>query len=396
VQRCFLGWARATEGARPWEVYGARALGLAPVDCDYPPVVPYLLTLVERVRLTAGAPEGGGLAVLLVKLPSLLAWAAAILLAARLLEGVFGAKEARTAALLCALCAPVFVNAAVWGQYDGFVAVLVLVAVALLLGGRAAAAGAVFGLALATKVLVLALLPVAAAWTFRARGGRALARAVLAGALVLGALAAPYAIAGRGAAIAAAYTEAIDYYPRRTMEAYNVWYLLDRIEGRRGRLPLDEVRRDTRAALGPVTFRDLGLAAFAACTAFLVATVWRWPARESLVLGVALSLFAFFTLPTQIHGRYLVAAVPVLAAAWSRSRIARVLFVGLAVTAAAGQAVELWRSILEHWHRLDPETFVDIRRQRGLVRGAAITLALANLGLFVWGTLGFRREAPRY
>ena len=396
VQRCFLGWAQATEGARPWEVYGARALGLAPVDCDYPPLVPYFLTLVERVRLAAGGAAGGALSVLLVKLPSLLAWAAAIVVTARVLGKAVGPAEARAAAIALAACAPVFVNAAVWGQYDGFVAVLVLVAVSLLMAGRAAAAGAVLGLAIATKLLVLAMLPVAAAWTLRSLGARALGRAVVAGALVLGALGLPYAVAGRGDAIARAYTEAVDYYPRRTMEAYNVWYLLDRIEGRRGHLPLAEVRSDTRTVAGAVTFRDVGLAAFAAYAAFVIAAVWRWPARETLVLGVALAMFAFFMLPTQIHGRYLVAAVPVLAAAWTRSRLARVLFVGLAVTAAGGQAVEMWRSVLEHWHRLDPEAFADIRRQRGLVRGAAVTLALANLGLFAWGTVRFRKEAARF
>jgi len=397
VQRCFLGWARATDGARPWGVYDAGQRGLAPVDCDYPPVVPFFLTLAERVRLGAGAAEAGGLAVTLVKLPSLLAWAAAVLLCARLLAPVFGPEEARRAALLLALCAPVFVNAAVWGQFDGFVAVLLPVAAALLLAGRAAAAGAVLGLALATKVLVVAMLPVAAVWTLRRLGARSLALAAGAGALVVALLAAPYVLAGHGVPVARAYTHAVDYYPRRTLEAYNVWYLLDRAETRFGGLEPAEVRSDTRPVMGPVTSRDLGLLAFAAYAAFLCAVVWRRPERETLVLAGALSLFAFFMLPTQIHGRYLVAGVPLLAAIAARSPTARVLFFALSATAAGGQLVELWRSILEHWHRVDPAYFADIRAQRGLVRGAAVTLALANLGLFAWGTAAFGREtaSPR-
>jgi hypothetical protein len=392
VQRCFLGWARATGGTAPWEVYAAAGRGLAPVDCDYPPVVPYFLTLVEAARLAASAAETGPLAVALVKLPSLLAWAAAVVLCARLLAPVFGGGEARRAAVFAALCAPLFVNAAVWGQFDGLVAVLILTATALLLAGRAAAAGAVFGAALATKVLGAAALPVAAVWTLRRLGARSLLRAVAAGALVLLVLSTPYVLAGRGRDVARAYTHAVDYYSRRTMEAYNVWYLLDRAESRWGPRPPAEVRRDDRPALGPLTYRDLGLGAFAAYVCLACAMVWRRPEREALVLGAAMSLFAFFMLPTQIHGRYLTAAVPVLAAVAARSRAARVLFVALSATAAGGQLVELWRSILEHWHRLDPAYFADIRAQRGLVRGAAVLLGVANVALFVWGTAAVRRE----
>ena len=393
VQRCFLGWAKATEGVAPWAVYGAAGRGLAPVDCDYPPVVPYFLTMAEGVRLAASGAEAGPLAVVLVKLPSLLGWAAAILLCARVLEPVSGRAEARRAAMLLAACAPVFVNAAVWGQFDGLVAVMILVAAAFLLAGRATAAGAVFGLALATKLLVVAVLPVAAVWTLRRLGARSLARACAAGALVVLALAAPYAAAGHGRDVTRAYTHAVDYYPRRTIEAYNGWYLLDRAESRWGSLPPAEVRSDTRAAIGRLTFRDLGLAAFAAYVAFACAMAWRRPEPDVLVLGAAMSLFAFFMLPTQIHGRYLTAAVPVLAAAAARSRAALVLFIALSATAASGQLVELWRSILEHWHRLDPAYFADIRLQRGLVRGAAVVLAVTNLLLFAWGTAVFRKEA---
>src|SRR5687768_18569603 len=69
VADCFLTWSRASRGTRPSLIY------LTPfrTACDYPPVVPYLLTLVERVRLLASAPELGVLSVIALKLPSLLA-----------------------------------------------------------------------------------------------------------------------------------------------------------------------------------------------------------------------------------------------------------------------------------------------------------------------------------
>ena len=45
VVDCFLNWARASRGRQPWAIYLTH---FATDDCDYPPVVPYLLTLAER------------------------------------------------------------------------------------------------------------------------------------------------------------------------------------------------------------------------------------------------------------------------------------------------------------------------------------------------------------
>ncbi|PYQ39770.1 MAG: hypothetical protein DMF77_20495, partial [Acidobacteria bacterium] len=59
VVDCFLTWARASRGRQPWAIYLTH---FATDDCDYPPVVPYLLTLVERARLAAGAGETSGVA----------------------------------------------------------------------------------------------------------------------------------------------------------------------------------------------------------------------------------------------------------------------------------------------------------------------------------------------
>jgi len=47
VVECFLPWSRASEGVRPWDVYTP---GAGADDCDYPPLVPYLLTAAEAGR----------------------------------------------------------------------------------------------------------------------------------------------------------------------------------------------------------------------------------------------------------------------------------------------------------------------------------------------------------
>src|SRR5260370_29823429 len=66
VVDCFLAWARATAGFRPWGVY---APGTGADDCDYPPLVPYLLALGEAGRPAPGAPPVGAPPILLLKPP---------------------------------------------------------------------------------------------------------------------------------------------------------------------------------------------------------------------------------------------------------------------------------------------------------------------------------------
>src|SRR5207244_310695 len=64
VVDCFLTWARASAGQRPWDIY----LTDFKTNCDYPPLVPYLLTLAEAARRGLGtvrraahrAADGGG------------------------------------------------------------------------------------------------------------------------------------------------------------------------------------------------------------------------------------------------------------------------------------------------------------------------------------------------
>jgi uncharacterized membrane protein len=76
-----------------------------------------------------------------------------------------------TAALLVAL-SPVALGPISLNTYDGWPAVLTVLAVALVLFGRARTACAVLGLAFAAKVYPVVLLPLVLIWTWRARGRR--------------------------------------------------------------------------------------------------------------------------------------------------------------------------------------------------------------------------------
>ena len=226
VVDCFLTWARASEGTRPWAIY----LTDFKTNCDYPPVVPYLLTLVEWLRRALRAPETGALAIVLVKLPNMLAGLAAVSLCALGLRRPLGDARARVAALLAALPLPVFVNAAAWGQFDALLAVLVMAAIVALLHDRPLTAGALMGLALGTKLLAIVAVPALAVWIWKRLGVSRLAASIMTGLAVIALLSLPYVLAGAGGRMLQAYAGAVDYYPVRTAEAYNGWYLLDRFD----------------------------------------------------------------------------------------------------------------------------------------------------------------------
>ncbi len=390
VVDCFLAWARATGGFRPWGVYTP---GTGADDCDYPPLVPYLLTLGEAGRLAAGAPAVGALAILLLKLPSLLAHAATVPLSLRGLARPLGPAGARRAAILLALSPAFFLNAALWGQFDVPLTLFLIAAVAALLCDRPVAAGVGMGLALATKLLAIVPVPLLAVWVWRRHGPRELARSTGAGLLVVVILALPHVVAGRGEAMLRAYTGAVNYYPFRTGEAYNTWYLLDRYDVLARGMSPRLARRDDRPALGPITSHQVGLAAFSLYTVFMLAALARRPTPIVLLWTLGMHLFGFFMLPTQVHQRYIVPAVGLLALLAPLSHRGLVLFGVLTATATLNQALDLVRALpLESavaGALTAPQMPLALRTARDLGAG----IALVNFLLFAWALVAFWREA---
>lgn len=341
VVDCFLAWSRASEGSRPWAVYTP---GAGADDCDYPPLVPYWLTLVEAGRRAAGAPEVGVLTLLLLKLPNLLAAFAGVPLCLLGLRAPFGEPAARLSATAYALSPALFVNG-LWGQFDALIALFVLAALVATLHDRPALAGAALGLGLATKLLAIVAAPLLAVFLFRRAGLRALGVGAAAAAAVMLALAVPHVLAGSGEAVLRAYTGAVHYYPYRTAEAYNTWYVLDRFDVLVRGIPYPLVRRDDRPVLGALTYHALGLLAFGTATLVLMAAVWKRPGPRSLVFALTLHLFAFFMLPTQVHQRYVVPAAALTAVLLAARPGSRWLFVGLTLTATLNQAFDLARAL---------------------------------------------------
>jgi len=389
VVDCFLNWARASRGRQPWAIYLTH---FDTDDCDYPPVVPYLLTLIERLRLAVNAGPTSGAAIVFLKLPNIAAWLAHVPLCAIGLRRPFGARAARIAALLVALSPPLFVNAAAWGQFDALLSLFVVAAIVAALDGRPVRAGAALGLGLATKLLAVVAVPVLAVWTWRRRGARPLMAGAAAAVLATVLTAVPYVVRGAERPVLASYHGAVGYYPLRTVEAYNLWYVLDRVDIRLRGQPSGEARLDTRPFLGPLTHRDVGLVLIAGWTVFILAGLWRWPGDGGLILAAAFQFFAVFMLPTQMHQRYILPAAVLLALAAPLSARSRVLFVLLAMTATLNQGLDLARAVLDHAVQVDPMRIADPPAIRMAIRNAATVIALVHVGVFAWWTAVYRRE----
>jgi Gpi18-like mannosyltransferase len=367
VVDCFLAWSRASEGFRPWAVYTP---GAGADNCDYPPLVPYWLTLVEAARRAASAPEVGVLTLTLLKLPNLLGALAGVPLCLLGLRAPFGETAASFAATAYALSPALFVNG-LWGQFDALLAFFVLAALVAALHERPGLVGLALGLGLATKLLAIVAAPLLAVYLFRRRGPKALAIAGATAAATMLVLAVPHVLGGAGDAVLRAYTGAVHYYPYRTAEAYNTWYVADRFDVLVRGLPYPLVRRDDRLAIGALTYQALGLGAFALATGILVAALWKRPNPRLLVFALTLHLFGFFMLPTQVHQRYLVPCVAMAAVLAAIRRDATWLWIGLTLTATLNQGLDLARAL--------PTT--------PAVRGA-LTAGLLVLPLRTWRDLG--------
>jgi Gpi18-like mannosyltransferase len=334
--------------------------------------------------------------VLLLKLPALLAHLAAVPLLAMGLRDTLGAGRAIRAALLLALSPALFVNGAAWGQFDVLLALLLLAALVALLRGQPGLAGAALGGALATKLLAVVALPLMGLYVGLRFGLRRLATAAGAGLLVTLLLSLPHVVGGAGRSVLAAYAGAVNYYPYRTAEAYNTWYVLDRYDVLvRGMSP-PLARRDDRPAFGPLTFHQVGLAAFAAYTVFLLVLLARNPTPATLVWTLSLHLFAFFMLPTQVHQRYIVPAVAFAAVLATLSRRALALFVGLTITATLNQALDLVRALPAQAAFAGALTQADLPLATRVARDLGGGIGLLNVGLFAFATWAlWRGVAPR-
>ncbi|MEP7190100.1 MAG: hypothetical protein ABI901_12985, partial [Roseiflexaceae bacterium] len=294
-----------------------RAEGLAGAyhdDGDYMPLRLYWLRGFSALPFLSDASFRAPLppaTLLLIKLPGLLADLATVALLYLWSRRWRVPAGAAALAALYALAPPVWMNVAWWGQVDAILVLPILLMLALLdrAGGRWSWVCWVIALLIKPQAIIFA--PVLFIVTLRRYGCRGLLAGGGLAAALTGLGCAPLLLAGQGTGLLQAYAGSVGRFPQLTNRAYNLWYLVT----------LGVGGADTELGLGPLSFRLIGVilmggAALLVCVALLQRS--DGPARS---LGAAVLALAFFTLPTQIHERYLFLALALLAISAAADRL---------------------------------------------------------------------------
>lgn len=368
----FKGWANGLAERGPAAFYGG---GFA----DYLPGYLYVLWVIGELAARLRFNDQAFL--FAIKLPA----AVADLVGAALLYRLASRwASPRTALLLAGLYlfhpALVF-NGSYWGQADSVGATAALGAVALFLRGHplawsAAALAflikpqtapllAVLGIALIRR----SLRPPDRPGGFRPRPDLIIAAALIGGATIV-ALGAPFRV-GPGRLVSLLQTAA-NIYPYSSVVAFNLWGALAGFW-----------RSDLLRFAGLPLYL-WGALATAFAEAVVLFAVWRRPTHRTVILGAAAALVASFLLPTRMHERYLVPALPFLALAPAVDRRAWGPYLGLSLLLALNLLYAYTRPYVQTFllpPLVDRTLFADLAT-RGM-SGAAL-LALPWLLWILW------------
>lgn len=301
------------QGLRQWHngAWETRARTFDRV-CNYPPGATYLLWVSGELHKACSADRilnttlaRGLFSLWSILADVLLAWGCAALVG--LLRP--GAAPRWTFALTL-LLPPLWWDSVMWGQWDSVVLAPAVWMLYYMVRQRWLPAGVLWGVALALKPQAVLLTPV---WAFvvlrqllnRQAFWRPLAGGVAAVAVVV-VLAIPHMRVSGGAWFDKSYHENLfaTYSNYTTLSAFNVWYID----------ALVSENLDATQTWGPATKAVWGRNVLLAGLGLLFAfALWRWRKdRRGPVLVAAGTLLLAVMLPTKVHERYLLLALPFL------------------------------------------------------------------------------------
>jgi dolichyl-phosphate-mannose-protein mannosyltransferase len=318
---CFKAWAMAAaEG-------GLSRFYAGSMFVDYPPGYIYVLKAVGHARLLLGLPHDSRGFLLLVKLPAILLDLGAALLVLWLARGKTSLARACTLAVLVAWNPAAIHNSAVYGQVDVFLAVPLVLALALVERGAWLRAAAVYAIAVLLKPQALLLAPLAALALLRRRDWKTAALAVLVALATLAALTLPFS--RDPTFLVKLYAKTLGSYPYATLNAANLYALV----GGNWAPLADRLLFASYGSIGAVC-----LVAVVALSAWLYL---RSREPSGIFVVALLVMSAVFFVSTKMHERYLYPAVLIAAAAYATTRDPRLLalFGGFSVSVFLNEAL---------------------------------------------------------
>jgi len=358
----FAAW-----GAR-MTVTGPSGFYAADVFCDYPPGYMYALWLIGDLRSAFGLGYDSPLFWLILKTPAILMdLAAAVMIYA---EGrkALGERFAVLLGVLYALLPAAVMNSAAWGQIDSILAILLALSLVNLFKGRYKASLVIYGVAIMVKPFALALAPLGlaalAVEVYRSGERRKTALRILWAIglmlLVMLAIALPFmtnlpadlmqksklAASAPGflkplAWLTSLFTGSMDTYPYITVNAANLYVLLD-------------MNWRSLEGVGLWSFfANLMMYLSFGCAIYLYFAGKR---RERLPLVAATLLALLFAFGPMMHERYLFPAILLLGLAYIHDQDVRILAAAFLIAATQFMNSGL---VLQSDHLIDAERTVN-------------------------------------
>ena len=190
-----------------------------------------------------------------------------------------------------------------WGQSDPILTLLLALSIIALHRGKPDAAWFWFAIALLTKFQAIVLLPLLIVLTYRRFPLSTAITAALTGALVFAAVMLPFVFANEWRLVSRPYLSgAVDLFPHTTVNAFNFWCFVDPgfWQGAYGFGP-----DDGRILIAPFTYKQIGFIMLGVYVLLICVVMWKRSREHKEFVWAAALYFGFFTLPTQIHERYL-------------------------------------------------------------------------------------------
>jgi len=380
---CFEGWAERMAAHGPWGFYSAGW-------CDYPPGYMLLLWPFGVLRNLLGIAYDSRAHWLLIKLLPIACDVLTALFLARISKKKLGESGAACLGAAYLLNPAIVYNAAVWGQVDSVLTLLLLLAVYCAMRREWRRALAVFAFAALCKPQALMFAPVGvlalvceviSSGERRSRTLKRIGSGLLIAAGVMLAFAAPFSL-GQGQDpvtwLWAKYTQALGEYNYITVNACNFYQLLG---------------MNWKALDGAAPWTYLGWATYAAAFGLAVWFYVKAGSRRTLFLLCAMVLAVIFAFGAKMHERYLYPAVALLLASYAFDRDARVLAAAIALSASLfmNEALVLVDAYLtDHRTAAALASFVNVEAAQLLVwtawdicvRGRRVTLKDVRAGLF--------------
>ena len=316
-----LGWERDLYWWDAWMRAGMSG-GVAHVDekvwCDYPPVYLYVLDGLGTgwQALFGDLPRAGSLASrVLLKLPPVLADLVGAWVLFRLALPYLGRRRSLLVLSGYAFNPATIFNSAVWGQVDSLLGVLLLLAAWAVARRRVALGFAIVTVACLFKLQAVVVIPALVLAAVFLIGARALRSAFLSSSLTALVILWPFFVAGRTDAVLARAFEAVGRYPILSMNAFNVWWLAA------GGPRSFETSDQYRVGNALFTYHTLGTGLLALAAVLVLARMWHDMRKRAddpigpVLVGCSLLVIAFYLFPTQMHERYIVPAITLLAGA---------------------------------------------------------------------------------